>query len=187
MINSRTWVLQFLQSRSFKLIKLTLIVLFGVAIVTNFGAVAHASSALVEEASEVAEEFLSAVPVEDLVVAAPAAVSQKALYAKKASKFFRKAGRILKNLLDGANMKGSSRTWKAGDTRTELGMILNVFSTLVMWGIVGGAATLVSLMILMHVYIISSLSPLGYLTLSVTIYFIFHLTLSSVIVACLSL
>ena len=116
------------------------------AIMSNFNVLAaHASEVASELAGTVAPAGEAIQDAAEVIVAAPV-VKDKSKSFKRASKYFRKAGKLLKNLLDGANMKGSSRTWKAGDTRTELGMILNVFSTLVMWGLVGGAATMVAAM-----------------------------------------
>merc|ERR1711871_244359 len=116
------------------------------AVISNFNVLTAHASDIAEGASEIlapAGEVIQ--DATEVVVAAPVAKGKsKAL--KKASKYFRRAGRLLKNLLDGANMKGSYRTWKAGDKRTELGMILNVFSTLVMWGLVGGANTMIAAM-----------------------------------------
>ena len=123
-----------------------MIMLGSLAIVCNFNRLAaHASEIASEMMEGVAQGGEAVQEVTEVVVAAPVAKS-KSRTLKRVSKYFRRAGRLLKNLLDGANMKGSSRTWKAGDTRTELGMILNVFSTLVMWGLVGGAATMVAAM-----------------------------------------
>ena len=126
-----------------KFTKSFLVVLLSLAIVTSFGLVAHSSSATVEDVMEVASDLIPGA-----LSGVESSVSKKSssLYMKKITKFLRKTGRILKNLLDGANMKGSARVWMAGDTRTELGMVLNVFSTLVMWGLVGGAATFVAAM-----------------------------------------
>ena len=123
-----------------------MIVMASFAVISNFNVLSAHASDIAEGASEILAPVGEVIQdATEVVVAAPVAKGKsKAL--KKASKYFRRAGRLLKNLLDGANMKGSSRTWKAGDTRTELGMILNVFSTLVMWGLVGGAATMIAAM-----------------------------------------
>jgi hypothetical protein len=44
-----------------------------------------------------------------------------------------KALRLIKNILDGANMK-SSKKWQAGDSRTEIAALLNSFSGVIILG-----------------------------------------------------
>ena len=67
----------------------------------------------------------SALATEQLMIIATEVVKKR-----RPPKFLR----ILKNILDGANMKASKK-WKAGDSRTEVAAILNTFSGLIILGI----------------------------------------------------
>jgi hypothetical protein len=67
------------------------------------------------------------------VAAAGEVVEEVAAPVLKARKKGPKILRVVKNILDGANMKGSKK-WRAGDSRTEVAALLNSFSGVIILG-----------------------------------------------------
>lgn len=64
----------------------------------------------------------------------------EALAAVAQSTTGKKAPTFWKKLIDGANVKGSFRTWKAGDSRSEFSALLNVASAAIIFTIAGTGA-----------------------------------------------
>lgn len=100
-----------------KLLKGAVTLLICIAIFAFFGP--DSAAAVVTAAGEVVEEVVAPV--------------------MKARKKGPKILRVVKNILDGANMKGSKK-WRAGDSRTEVAALLNSFSGIIILGAFAGLA-----------------------------------------------